>query len=71
MTMPVEVLRRLEEAAAQLEAEIAEQGEDRPRAEASPLLKLVRGLSAQITRLLGGGRRQDGANEQSAHEQDL
>ena len=53
MTMPVEVLRRLEAAAAaQLEAEIAERGEDRPRAQANPLRQLGSRLSARISKLL-------------------
>ena len=66
MTMPVEVLRRLEKAAAELEAEAAGNSDGRPSAEGNPLRQLVRGLSARITRLLR--KRRHDTDEESAHE---
>lgn len=68
MTMPVEVLRRLE-AAAKLEAEMAEEDGDHARAGANPLLDLARQLSAWIRGL--SRRRHDDSDRRSAHERDL
>ena len=54
MTMPVEVLRKVEEGI-RLEAETAEPGDDHPEigAEARSLLERARRLYARIKRLLG------------------
>ena len=57
MTMPVEVLRKIE-AAAKLEAEMAEQndGHSQPRAPSRSLVDIARGLYAKIANLLGMSR---------------